>query len=104
MTHQRAITFGCLLIAALLAATEAFAQDKATPNGTPCQAPAQQQSPNGTTGTAETDTDLSQCGGVIRPPISGDEPIEHRAPDVGKTPVIPPSAVPDQQQNDAEPK
>ncbi len=46
---------------------------------------------------------LDDCNGVLKPPAAGDPDIVEEAPDVGKTPVIPPSALPEQQdQNPAD--
>ncbi|RST87510.1 hypothetical protein EJC49_05210 [Aquibium carbonis] len=40
---------------------------------------------------------LDRCGGVLAPPDVGDPGMVEPAPDEGTTPVIPPSAVPDQE-------
>lgn len=37
---------------------------------------------------------LNDCGSVLRPPGVGDNDMVQPAPDVGRTPVIPPNAVP----------
>ena len=39
---------------------------------------------------------LNRCGDVLQPPAQGDTDMVQPAPDVGTTPVIPPSAVPPQ--------
>ncbi|QKD06362.1 hypothetical protein [Mesorhizobium loti] len=39
---------------------------------------------------------LSDCGGVLKPPATGDQGIAAPAPDEGKTPVIKPGEVPAQ--------
>jgi hypothetical protein len=41
--------------------------------------------------------DLSDCGGVLKPPTTGDTGMVKPAPEGGKTPVIPPSTQGDQQ-------
>jgi hypothetical protein len=91
---------GVVLIVSLCATTTSPGADGARPSDSHCQSPSEQQTQNTVPGTAAPDTDLSKCGGVIRPPASsGDDNIEHRAPDVGETPIIPPAAAPQQQQN-----
>ena len=42
-----------------------------------------------------TDT-LNDCGGVLKPPATGDQGMATPAPDEGKTPVIKPGEVPAQ--------
>lgn len=55
-------------------------------------------------GQAQADGDqklsdvLEKCRGVLRPPATGDGKIVEPPPDTGKTPVIPPDALPQQQQ------
>lgn len=39
---------------------------------------------------------LDKCNGVLQPPPTGDAEIREPAPDTGETPVIPPSALPEQ--------
>lgn len=39
---------------------------------------------------------LDRCNGVLQPPPTGDAEIREPAPDGGKTPVIPPGALPQQ--------
>ncbi|TPL95791.1 hypothetical protein [Mesorhizobium sp. B2-3-12] len=39
---------------------------------------------------------LSDCGGVLKPPATGDQGMAAPAPDEGKTPVIKPGEVPAQ--------
>ncbi|WP_187969436.1 hypothetical protein [Aquibium microcysteis] len=38
---------------------------------------------------------LDRCGGVLKPPAVGDPDMVEPAPDAGVTPIIPPSAVPE---------
>lgn len=40
---------------------------------------------------------LDRCGSVLTPPAVGDPELVEPAPDTGATPVIPPSALPDDQ-------
>ena len=46
--------------------------------------------------TSLTET-LDRCGGVLQPPSVGDTELVEPAPDKGVTPIIPPSAVPEEQ-------
>ena len=39
---------------------------------------------------------LNDCGGVLKPPATGDQGMATPAPNVGKTPVIKPGEVPTQ--------
>ncbi|MDE1995814.1 MAG: hypothetical protein KGI75_25165 [Rhizobiaceae bacterium] len=48
---------------------------------------------------ASDDSKLADCGGVLKPPATGDTDLEKPAPQDGKTPVIPPSKAPGQQEN-----
>lgn len=43
---------------------------------------------------------LERCDGVLEPPRTGDSDTEAPAPDIGRTPVVPPGALPEQQGND----
>jgi len=104
MTHRRAITVGLVLMIALPGATGAFGESQMQSGRDNCQAPAQQQSPNAPRRNGGGERDFSKCGGVIMPPASGDEKIEHRAPETGNTPVIPPSDLPGQQHGHTEPR
>lgn len=40
---------------------------------------------------------LDECNGVLQPPSVGDPGLVEPAPDAGRTPVIPPSALPDEE-------
>ncbi len=42
-------------------------------------------------------TQLDKCNGVLQPPKTGDTQIQETPPAEGKTPVIPPGALPEQQ-------
>lgn len=88
---------------AVLAATEAFATAS-----DPCQAPANQQSSDKQTtkdaAKPSGSVDLSRCGGVVKPPATGDQQLVEPAPKTGNMPVIPPEAVPGQQTPDATPQ
>ena len=79
----------------------------------PCQAEPQDnategadQSPDHKPATATDDATLTakldKCNSVLSPPSAGDREMVEPAPDVGRMPVIPPKAVPDQTQSDEE--
>ena len=79
----------------------------------PCQAEPQGNAagnadqPRGNTATTATDdatltAKLDKCNSVLNPPNAGDSEMVEPAPDVGRMPVIPPKAVPDQSQSDEE--
>ncbi|MDQ0562479.1 hypothetical protein QO004_004284 [Rhizobium mesoamericanum] len=104
MPDRRTIALGLVLAITLLSATGAFGEGQTGTNRSNCQAPAQQQSPNAPARGGNRERDVSKCGGVIAPPRSGDEVIEHPAPEIGKTPVIPPSDIPGRRFNHGEPE
>ncbi|WP_155951260.1 hypothetical protein [Rhizobium mesoamericanum] len=104
MYDRRTIALGLMLTITLLGATDAFSERQAGPDRSNCQAPAQQQSPNAPARGGDRERDLSKCGGVIVPPKSGDEVIEHPAPEIGTTPVIPPSDLPGHPFNHGKPE
>ena len=66
-----------------------------TAPGSPCQVTPGEPQDDGSL----TDT-LDDCNGVLQPPAVGDPGMVEQAPDVGETPVIPPSAVPEQPKSD----
>lgn len=82
-----AIVFTCALSGSVLAQTSGTPADPCRPD------PA---APEGSLGST-----LAECDGVLKPPATGDGEMVEPAPDAGETPVIPPSAVP-QQQSDPE--
>lgn len=75
-----AICFICMLTGSTLAQTPGAPSNPCCPDAT---------APNRST--------LTECDGVLKPPATGDGEIVEPAPDAGKTPVIPPSNVPQQQ-------
>ncbi|MBB5574568.1 MULTISPECIES: hypothetical protein [Rhizobium] len=96
-----------LLVAAALAFAMPggiFAQQLQRPNSDNCRAPATSKQTEGESQTAlqgsqdSAANKLSDCGGVLKPPTTGDSAMEKPAPRGGKMPVIPPSAVPGQQE------
>jgi hypothetical protein len=94
-----------LLVAASLMAAipgEIFAQQ--APNTDDCQAPDAngQTRDERTAPSPKSDTSkLSDCGGILKPPATGDRGLEKPAPDVGNMPVIPPGNVPNEHGKDA---
>lgn len=72
--------------------------DKNTGNA---QDQAGQDTTTGNPDVAQDDQNLSEkldrCNGMLKPPPTGDSDLVEPAPDEGKTPVVPPSAVPEQQ-------
>ena len=83
------------LVVSMAYAQAAFGQTttpKPSSADTPCRvAPEEPQTDGSLTET------LNDCNGVLKPPAVGDPGIVEEAPDVGKMPVIPPSALPEQQ-------
>ncbi len=95
---------GAIACAAGLLCGPAFAQTSPDQSDR-CQAPDQQQNqdPAPTDGNSRTANrsdagKLSDCNGVLKPPLTGDSDLVKPAPPVGDTPVIPPDAVPQKQQ------
>ena len=97
MSLRKFALIPCLVVS-MACAQAAFGQTT-TPEpssaDTPCRvAPGEPQTDGSLTET------LDDCNGVLKPPVAGDPDIVEEAPDVGKTPVIPPSALPEQQSQD----
>jgi flavin reductase (DIM6/NTAB) family NADH-FMN oxidoreductase RutF len=80
------------------------AQQLQMPNSDRCRAPDANKQSEGEHPNLPPRSDdnaskeLSDCGGVLKPPTTGDSAMEKPAPKGGKMPVIPPSAVPGQQE------
>ncbi|WP_102958054.1 hypothetical protein [Mangrovicella endophytica] len=102
-------------LALLVSSGSAFAQE-AQPTPVPSPVPEVPAPDTGTTGNPSDPCaarpegqaadqslsgQLSDCNGVLTPPPSSDTDIQAPAPDPnpGTTPVIPPQALPDQQQS-----
>jgi len=97
-----------IMLISLLALTAPAAAQNAETNAEtakpgPCQAEpqantrqdqAKKQTENG--GDESAAQKLAPCGGVLKPPPTGDSEMSAPAPDVGKTPVIKPGEVPAQ--------
>ncbi|SDA89060.1 hypothetical protein [Mesorhizobium qingshengii] len=83
-----------LALAAPAAAQTDPQQDSQSPQADKCRAPEQgnKQQPAG----GDLTETLSDCGGVLKPPATGDQGMTAPAPDQGKTPVIKPGEVPAQ--------
>lgn len=104
MRHPRRdgrLSAALTLLLALAVPFAAHAQATADPAAPQkCRAPAGQQpgqagsvdplpAPQG--GQSDTNR-LADCGGVLQPPATGDPGLVAPAPDVGRTPVLPPPA------------
>ncbi len=104
MVHRlRASLVAALFIGAVPASAQTTSPAPAVPD-TPGQAipPSTDPcAPRPADGTQTLSGQLADCGGVLTPPDTGSPGIEAPvpAPDPGTTPVIPPSAVPDQPAN-----
>ncbi|SOC82796.1 hypothetical protein SAMN05421890_1215 [Ensifer adhaerens] len=88
---QKLLALSATLPLILLLPHQAFSAEKPAQ---PCkvQPHAQGQSPQANNQPEESR--LGDCGGVLHPPAVGDPELVKPAPNVGKMPVIPPSAVP----------
>ncbi len=93
-----------IVLAALIAASQAHAQTdapaptptykcRAAPDANDGAAGGEKSAP---AGDSLTDT-LADCGGVLKPPATGDSDISEPAPAQGETPVIKPDDLPVQQ-------
>lgn len=86
-----------LLIAASTLAISGDISAQQTPGDEHCRAPdVENHSSDKQAGPrAEEDASkFSDCGGVLKPPETGDSELEKPAPREGNTPVIPPGSVP----------
>ncbi|MER9140334.1 hypothetical protein [Mesorhizobium sp. M0047] len=90
------IPCGLMLALAAPAAAQTDQQNDSTvPQADKCRAQPEQgakQQPDSGNLTEK----LSDCGGVLKPPPTGDQGMAAPAPDEGKTPVIKPGEVPPQ--------
>jgi hypothetical protein len=88
-------------LAMLPAAAAAYAQAEAEPApAEPCRAePADKAMPGN--GEETLSEQLDRCNGVLKPPPHADGEIEEAPPDTGRTPVIPPGQLPEQEPNPA---
>ncbi|MER9328162.1 hypothetical protein [Mesorhizobium sp. M0488] len=95
MRKLATLPFGLMLALAVPAVAQT--ENNAAPPTDKCRAQpdAKQQPQNGNLADNLTET-LDECGGVLKPPPTGDQGMAAPAPDVGKTPVIKPGEVPPQ--------
>ncbi|MFD1986566.1 hypothetical protein ACFSOZ_29435 [Mesorhizobium newzealandense] len=82
------VPFGLMLALAVPAAAQTDQQQNDK-----CQVQTEQGAKQQPGGDNLTDT-LNDCGGVLKPPATGDQEMTTPAPDQGKTPVIKPGDVP----------
>ena len=88
------VPFGLMLTLAVPAAAQTDQQQEA-PQADKCRVQTEQGAKQQPGGDNLTDT-LIDCGGVLKPPATGDQEMATPAPDEGKTPVIKPGDVPAQ--------
>ncbi|PBB24622.1 MULTISPECIES: hypothetical protein [unclassified Mesorhizobium] len=97
---KKPLAIASLLLALAVPAAAQTDQQQGTNNPTPqadkCRVEPDQgkQQPGG----GNLSEKLNDCGGVLKPPATGDQGMATPAPDVGKTPVIKPGQVPAQPQ------
>jgi hypothetical protein len=105
MKHQiLPLTLAFALIPALqpFQAENAWAQNT---SAQPCQAQpdaGKGSPPQG--GDADDKNRAADCNGVLHPPAVGDPELVKPAPEVGKTPVIPPGSVPKTENGQGQPQ
>jgi hypothetical protein len=95
------VPFSLMLALAMPAAAQTDQQqnDSQAPQADKCQVQTEQgakQQPEQQSGSDNLTEKLSDCGGVLKPPATGDQGMAAPAPDEGKTPVIKPGEVPPQ--------
>ncbi|WP_144858968.1 hypothetical protein [Mesorhizobium sp. J18] len=99
-------TLAMVAFAALLGCGLAVqAQDQEDPSADEeCVVPPDNSQANGESGLDRSSENraerLADCGGVLKPPPTGDPEFVEPAPDEGKTPVIPPRALPETPENE----
>jgi hypothetical protein len=87
--------------------TTSYAQtpnDSDATSGDPCVAEPRLEQDVPTANDQELTAKLDRWNGVLKPPPTEDQEIEAQPPEIGKTPVIPPSALPEQQPAPEEPQ
>ncbi|RWC46759.1 MAG: hypothetical protein EOS55_17485 [Mesorhizobium sp.] len=87
-----------LAFAAPVAAQTDQQNDSQAPQTDKCRAQTEQDAKQQPSDASLTET-LNDCGGVLKPPPTGDQGMAAPAPDEGKTPVIKPGEVPAQPPN-----
>ena len=88
------VPFGLMLALAVPAVAQTGQQQEA-PQADKCQVQTDQGGKQQPGGGNLTDK-LNDCGGVLKPPATGDQEMTTPAPQQGKTPVIKPGDVPAQ--------
>ncbi|WP_214470042.1 hypothetical protein [Mesorhizobium sp. dw_380] len=87
------IIASCALVLAMPAAAQTDQQQNLVQQSDKCRAqtdPGTKQQP----GSGNLTEKLNECGGVLKPPPTGDQGMAAPAPDDGKTPVIKPGEIP----------
>ena len=82
-----------LMLALAMPAVAQQQGDSQAPQADKCRVQTEQGAKQQPGGDNLTET-LSDCGGVLKPPATGDQGMAAPAPDEGKTPVIKPGEVP----------
>lgn len=106
LVHWIGVNLPVSVVFALQAIAVANAQ---TPNesgatvGDPCLAEPKHNQDTLTDNDQELTEKLDRCNGVLKPPPAEDQEIEAQPPETGKTPVIPPGELPEQQPETEEP-
>lgn len=101
MTAKSSTFLVIFCLVAVGTGTPALSQSDSAPRKAGCVAPSVQQTP-GQSGSRATDpdttgsTDLSDCNGVIAPPVTNDNGMVQPAPKAGNTPILRPGDVPQQ--------
>ena len=94
MRRLAIVPFSLVLALAVPAAAQTDPQqDSQSPQADKCRAQTEQGNKQQPVGGDLTEK-LSDCGGVLKPPTTGDQGMTAPAPDQGKTPVIKPGEVP----------
>ena len=105
-TPCRSLILAVALVFALQATTTSNAQTPSEPDpttGDPCLAEPRLEQDAPTDQDQELTEKLDRCNGVLKPPPTEDQDIEVQPPETGKTPIVPPSELPDQQPEPEEP-
>lgn len=88
-----------LMLALAVPAAAQQQNDSQAPQADKCRAQTEQgakQQPGQQADDGNLTSKLNDCGGVLKPPPTGDQGMAAPAPDEGKTPVIKPGEVPPQ--------
>lgn len=98
-TPRSSLTWASMLAAWLAMETPVTAQEEETPpsRSQDCSTEPNQSDPETAPGDDELSSKLDDCNGVLEPPSTGDADIVEPAPSVGRTPVIRPEQIPEQE-------